>query len=174
MSKATCCSFSIFITIHVRVRQMRGQNSLMSKDNLWNHVDMCTLERLRNPVRQDFNMGYRMFSLWFDELWVTVHWITMKTCSIHYENAWCTGFRNLSNSLPVRQDFNMGYRMFSLWFDELWVTVHWITMKTCCIHYENAWCTGFRNLSNSLSQLTATGIKSLNNVKKVLMLGSGF
>ena len=31
------------------------------------------------------------------DLWVTVHWITMKICRIPYENAYRTGFRNLSN-----------------------------------------------------------------------------
>ena len=56
-------------------------------------------------MRQDFHTGYGMFSLWFNELWVTVHWIAMKTCRIlwsypvafPYENVCRTGFRYLSN-----------------------------------------------------------------------------
>ena len=51
---------------------------------------------MRNPVRQDFHTGYSMFSLRINELWVTVHWITMKTCRIPYENACRTVFRILS------------------------------------------------------------------------------
>ena len=34
-----------------------------------------------------FSYGIRhMFSLWFSEIWDTVHWITMKTCRIPNEN----------------------------------------------------------------------------------------
>ena len=41
---------------------------------------------------------YGIFPLWFTELWVTVHWLTMKTCRITYDNAWRTGVCNLPMS----------------------------------------------------------------------------
>ena len=48
------------------------------------------MKRLRTPYPRHFHMGYGIFSLWFTELWLTVHWIIMKTCRILYENAWRT------------------------------------------------------------------------------------
>ena len=46
------------------------------------------LERLRTHVRQASSYGKRHVFMWFAELWVTFHWITIKTSRrpIPYEN----------------------------------------------------------------------------------------
>ena len=59
------------------------------------------IQRLRNPVRQDFYTGYGMFLLWFNELLVIYQWITIRTRHIPYENACSTGFGNLSNITTI-------------------------------------------------------------------------
>ena len=56
----------------------------------------------------------------------------------------------LGCGLPYGRHFHTGYGMFSLRFTQLWVTVHWITMKMCCIPYDNACRTRVRNLPNRL------------------------
>ena len=52
--------------------------------NVIEDTDICFInnQSLPNPIRHGFHTGYGMFSLWFNELWVIVHWITMKTCHL--------------------------------------------------------------------------------------------
>ena len=52
--------------------------------------------RLRTPIRQAFSYGIRHIPLWFTGLWVRVHWFTIKTCRVPYENTCRTGVRNFS------------------------------------------------------------------------------
>ena len=47
------------------------------------------------PYGRHFHTGYGMFPLWFTELRVTVHWITMETYRIPNEKACRTGVRKL-------------------------------------------------------------------------------
>ena len=74
-------------------RDRWGRPGALTANKMWyiRFGDCLIIERLRNPVRKDFHTGYGMFSLWFNELWVIVHWITMKTCFIRYENACVRG-----------------------------------------------------------------------------------
>ena len=67
-----------------------------------NLVTSGTLQRGRCEIQDG-----RHFHTRYKELLVTVHWITMNTCRIPYENACRTGFRNLcitcvSNSILFR------------------------------------------------------------------------
>ena len=97
---------------------------------LFQQNDLNIIERLRTPVRQDFHMGYGMLSLWFNEPWVIVHWITMKTCQIPYENACRTGVRNLSiYSWGTWRSFNRVCSNFNhLQYFPSWYTFqNWIT-----------------------------------------------
>ena len=48
--------------------------------------------------------------------------------------------------LPYGWHFHTWYGMFSLKFNELWLIVQWITMKTCLIMYENVCRTWVCNL----------------------------
>ena len=72
------------------------------------------IERMGNPVRQTFHTGNGMFSLWFNELRLLVHWITMKTCRIPYENP---AVRDSASSLLISDNDNLS-RISTLWFCE--------------------------------------------------------
>ena len=54
-------------------------------NNIGHHLGqiLVILERLRNPVRQVFSYEIRHVFIWFTELWLIVHWITLKTCVSH-------------------------------------------------------------------------------------------
>ena len=63
----------------------------------------CTL-----PYGRHFHTGYDIFSLWFNEVWVKVHWITMKTCRNPYENACRTEFTtSLLCSMDTFKEINL-------------------------------------------------------------------
>ena len=59
------------------------------KNNLFNGCEVFDWQYYRGcgiPYGRHFHTGYGIFSLWFNEIWLVVHWVTMKTCRIPYEN----------------------------------------------------------------------------------------
>ena len=88
--------------------------SLQPTDN-WTHSACSekgnnTYEPLIQPSRdttevaesRTAGLSYGIRNVFIVIQWVTVHWITMKTCRIPYENACRTGFRNLPiKTLPA-------------------------------------------------------------------------
>ena len=75
--------------------QLSFQDGLICWRICWCILKAYITELVRTPVRQDFHTGYGKFSLWFNELCVIVHRITLKTCRFPYENACRMGVRKL-------------------------------------------------------------------------------
>ena len=50
-----------------------------------------------NFSKSYFHRGHSTFSLWFNELWLRIQWITMGTCRIPYKTTNRTGVCNFSN-----------------------------------------------------------------------------
>ena len=84
-----------------------------------------------------FHMGYDMLSLWFNELKVTVYWISMKACRIPYENACRTLISNgyeckahPSKGWGNRWEHNLKKWGVIGWEAKFWFKIrgHWVRM----------------------------------------------
>ena len=83
----------------------------------------------------------------------------------------CPFYKIIGCRIPYGRHFYTEYGMFSLWFSELWLIVHWITMKTCHIPYENPavrdsatsviMCAPLPHLPSPTLQLTVPHTKSI-------------
>ena len=66
--------------VHNDVRTEKILNDLpfyvYSLEPLWARILNTQIKEDAESQRQDFHTEYGMFSLWFNELWATVHWLS--------------------------------------------------------------------------------------------------
>ena len=110
------------------------------KDDIWQCILQCACMCYRAcalPYGRHFHMGQGTFSLWFDEIWLIIHWIPMKTCCILYEPASHTGVRKLCN----KQNWHMSTVMSKIgtWLcnEQNW---HMSTAMHLCITLKKGCC----------------------------------